>query len=522
VVWAFAAALYTVARSSELKYWFWMLESTCALISIPLQLFVVLEYTGSERWSTRRSLLLLYLPSLLFAGIALIASESLYTVEVHSGVEVLVGNELVRWLFVSYSFVVIFITLGVLFNWLLRAPAFRLPILLIMLGLILTVASTVVLDPQWLTVPPIQITVLLNNFIALSYFIALYNYRLLWVVPLARDTVISNMPYSLFVLDAEDRLVDFNPAAQSLPGLPGMLILRQTSSRALGNWWEKVAPLIGSEYVVQDFQIETDAGMQVFRVVSLPLRQPSGRRMGQALLLEDVTQARQEQQQWNQVLWAQATLQEREQLADELHDGLSQNLAFLNLQAQAAQIYLQSGQDESARSSLERLTEASGQIQEETRQLIDNLLSISLPAENFCTTLRRILAGFEEQTGLSIHLDLDGSESSEENIESCQLPPLVAVQLARIAQEALANVRKHAQDASQVRVELKKMDGQVSLLIEDDGSGFDPIASQAEGKHFGLQVMKQRAARIGGHLEISSTPEMGTCIEVYVPLVTNG
>ena len=123
---------------------------------------------------------------------------------------------------------------------------------------------------------------------------------------------------------------------------------------------------------------------------------------------------------------------------------------------------------------------------------------------------------------MSIHLDLDGSESSEENIESCQLPPLVAVQLARIAQEALANVRKHAQDASQVRVELKKMDGQVSLLIEDDGSGFDPIASQAEGKHFGLQVMKQRAARIGGHLEISSTPEMGTCIDVYVPLVTNG
>ena len=126
--------------------------------------------------------------------------------------------------------------------------------------------------------------------------------------------------------------------------------------------------------------------------------QPSGWRMGRAFILEDITQARQAQHELAQLKWAQATLEERELLGDELHDNFSQNLAFINLQAQTAQLYIQSQQEELARASIFRLAEATGQIQEDTREMIDHLLSVSKPSKNFCTTLHQMLSSFQTQT----------------------------------------------------------------------------------------------------------------------------
>jgi signal transduction histidine kinase len=253
--------------------------------------------------------------------------------------------------------------------------------------------------------------------------------------------------------------------------------------------------------------------------MSLPLLHASGWRIGQVFLVEDVTQARLAQQQQAQILWAQATLGEREQLADELHDGLSQSLAFLNLQSQAAQVYLMAGQREAALASLTRLSEGVSEIQDENRELIGSLLSVSRPAQNFCDTLRQFLVAFEEQTGLPVNLEIDGdSEMDLDGIcDSNRLPPQTAVELIRIIQEALANVRKHARGASQVNIQVSARDEQLSLAIRDDGAGFKPAAQGSDGKHFGLQIMQQRAARIGGQIEIDSAPGMGVHIELRVP-----
>ncbi len=88
----------------------------------------------------------------------------------------------------------------------------------------------------------------------------------------------------------------------------------------------------------------------------------------------------------------------------------------------------------------------------------------------------------------------------------------------RITQEALANVRKHARGASQVSVGIKNVEGQLLLTIIDDGTGFNPTGQNVGRKHFGLQVMRQHAARIGGQVVIDASPGKGTCIEVRVPL----
>ncbi len=143
-----------------------------------------------------------------------------------------------------------------------------------------------------------------------------------------------------------------------------------------------------------------------------------------------------------------------------------------------------------------------------------------MPAENFCVTLRQILGRFEGQTGIPACLEIRGV--SEDCFDADRLSPPVAVQLIRIAQEALVNVRKHARGASKVSVELAANDGQLLMSIADDGVGYDATVKRSGEKHFGLQVMRQRALRIGGEISYTSSPGMGMRIDVCAPLQLNG
>ncbi len=234
----------------------------------------------------------------------------------------------------------------------------------------------------------------------------------------------------------------------------------------------------------------------------------------------DVTDREQAEARLLELRWAQAALEEREQLAHELHDSLSQSLGFLNLQAQAAQIYLQRGEGEEARTSLARLAEVARELQGDVRELIGNLLMVSLPSQGFCSALRQVAARFEEQTGLAVALEI--ADHADAEYDATVLSPTVGIQLLRIVQEALTNVRKHAGRPTQVSVRLSAGDGRLHLAVADNGVGFDPVLPESAGKHYGLQVMRQRAARIGGEMAIASSPGGGTRVEVSAPLGQGG
>ena len=96
------------------------------------------------------------------------------------------------------------------------------------------------------------------------------------------------------------------------------------------------------------------------------------------------------------------------------------------------------------------------------------------------------------------------------------LPAPTGLQLIRIVQEALANVRKHAGAPDQIGVRLRANAAQLQLAITDNGVGFDQALLGIGDKHFGLEVMRQRAARIGGQLAVHSAPGEGTRVEVFV------
>jgi signal transduction histidine kinase len=512
LVWALAGTLSTVAPSIRVLYVLFLLQSVCSLVVTALELMVVLEYTGSETWIARRVLLLLFLPPLLLAIMAFISPEAFVRIDYRSGIPIFIGQPVVKWGFFAYVAIIFSISSGVLLTRLMRAPAFWAPLLLLIAGAIFPVASFALIRPQWITVPPIQVAILLTNVTMLTYFVALYSFRILQVIPVGRDMLISRMPYGLIVLDSENHLVDFNAAAQALPGLPGKLVAQRIASRALGSWWERLAPLIGQDSLSQDVVVQSSPTARTFHITSLPLLQESGWRVGQIFQVEDVTKVRLAQQQQQQAQELLATLKERERLARELHDSLGQTLAATHLQASTARLLLAQGEIDATDKCLELMADTALAAEVDVREYLLGAKTAFSPNHHFFEALRQYVVRFSQQYGLRVELSVPAQ------METQALRPIIDVQLLRIIQEALSNVRKHA-EAKNAQVIFTESKPLLQVLIIDDGHGFDPgavAARQAEG--FGLYSMRERAEALGGCLEVTSQPSRGTQVLVQFPI----
>jgi signal transduction histidine kinase len=198
----------------------------------------------------------------------------------------------------------------------------------------------------------------------------------------------------------------------------------------------------------------------------------------------------------------QSATEERDRIARELHDGLAQILGFVNTKAQAVRLLLQRGQPEAAQGQLRQLEEASADVLADVRQAILGLRLSARPDLDLLAKLRSFVDQFSRQTGVSVQLDLP------EDSRQIHLAPTAEVELLRIVQEALSNIRKHA-DARSAWLHLEAGDAGLRLTIIDDGSGFDPLQAPL-GDHFGLLSMRERAAAIGGKLDLESAPGRGT------------
>lgn len=199
-----------------------------------------------------------------------------------------------------------------------------------------------------------------------------------------------------------------------------------------------------------------------------------------------------------------AAVQERERIAREMHDGLAQMVGLLHLKLQQVSGARDRG---SVRQGVEEAIRLAEQAYDEVRQAIFGL-RLKL-AGGLVPTLREYLQEFSLQTGIGADLKVEH--------EPIVLSPLSEVQLVRIAQEALANVRKHAR-ATRVVLRLGAEHGNVRLVVEDDGRGFDLAALAAGGAgRFGLHTMRERAEGQGGQLTIAVAPGKGTRVAAVLP-----
>jgi signal transduction histidine kinase len=205
-----------------------------------------------------------------------------------------------------------------------------------------------------------------------------------------------------------------------------------------------------------------------------------------------------------------ATLEERERIAREMHDGLAQALGLLHMKLRRAEEHSASGNPPEIADALREMTTISERAYEEVRQSIFGLRTMVSRGLGLIPTLTEYLHEFSAQNGIGVELEVaDG--------RPIHLSPASEVQLIRIIQEALANIRKHA-GAPHAWVRLQRQDSWVRVTIEDGGRGFDPATLVSRDRlHFGLQTMRERAEGLGGKLEIDTAPGRGTRVVATLP-----
>lgn len=215
-----------------------------------------------------------------------------------------------------------------------------------------------------------------------------------------------------------------------------------------------------------------------------------------------------------ETMGSRAATAERERLAREIHDTLAQILGFVNIKTGVVREWLAQGNVTQAQVELEELALLSKELYEDTRELV-----LGLHGEvNAGGGITHMIASYVERFSQFSNLPVTFAAPELDVTFS----PAVQVQLLRVVQEALSNVRKHAR-AKQAWVSMTRVQDNVRLEIRDDGQGFDPAhPTRGFGPHFGLQSMRERVESFHGTFTVHSAPGQGTCIQVMVPLIYRG
>jgi signal transduction histidine kinase len=204
-------------------------------------------------------------------------------------------------------------------------------------------------------------------------------------------------------------------------------------------------------------------------------------------------------------------LQERQRMAQEIHDTLAQDFTSIILQLEATEQALLSN-SQTALGHVQQSREMARAGLSEARRLVQALRPEALEKNSLPEALERTSARWAQESGITLNYLVTG--------DSCSLHPEVEVTLLRAMQEALANVNKHAQ-AQEASVTISYMEDKVVLDVHDDGVGFDPqmLAHLPNGNQggFGLHSMGQRVAQFGGKVIVESNPGKGTTVAVQIP-----
>jgi PAS domain S-box-containing protein len=488
-------------------FWFRLVAASLLPSSTAITCFI-LEYAWPGRWLTRRNLILLSILPLL--GIFYFLTAGYLTQpmpDFQVGETVKARISLASAIFLAYMLALTLVNL-IVFAWLfIRSPRHRWPVALMAAS---QIGMRVVLFGEWPLIGAQVYTVPVFALPFLSYAIALFGFRILDPIPLARQTAIDQLDAGMLVLDLEGRVANLNPSAERILGVP--------ANRARGQRIQELLPAYPDEALAKPDRVEmqfTLSAGQIRRFYMLStsmLKDFRGMEVGHLLLLQDVTELKLAQAQIVEQSRVMATQNERERVARELHDSLGQVLSYASFQVETAAKLSRDGQAVAAAEQLDRLGSVVRGAHADLREVILNLHSTASLQQPFFTVVRQYLDAFTSSHDIQTHLNVDPGLAQE----SCA--PETQLQLFRILQEALSNARKHGQ-AHQVQVTFAVEDGRFCMSIQDDGRGFDPDhVSKTGGSHFGLQFMRERAVEMEGSLQVQSAPGEGTTVVLEFPV----
>ena len=201
---------------------------------------------------------------------------------------------------------------------------------------------------------------------------------------------------------------------------------------------------------------------------------------------------------------------ERQRLANQLHDGPAQSLTNLILQAEICERLFDSDPIR-ARSELTELKKAVTGTFQKVREFIFDLRPMMLDDLGLTPTLKKSIEDYEQKTGIACNLTITGLDQ--------RLPPHTEVTIFRTLQHLLNNVNKHAQ-ATHVQISLSGDDEKIVSVVEDDGVGFDvdeAMEASRQRKTIGLGSMQEQVQMLGGEITINSSMGRGTRVEFWLP-----
>lgn len=205
----------------------------------------------------------------------------------------------------------------------------------------------------------------------------------------------------------------------------------------------------------------------------------------------------------------EAIIEERRRIARELHDGVAQSLSYLNLKTRKVSDSVSNQNTVEAIQELGEVREVVQDTYEDIRESIDQL-STETKTLPIIPAMTNYIREFSNNNGIQVDLNIPRSFT--------RLSPVAELQLLRISQEALTNVRRHAR-ASEVKVNLEYTTQAVEMSIRDNGCGFnlEDLEKVPPGYH-GLNIIKERAEGLGGSVDIDTAPGRGAEIRISLPI----
>ena len=200
--------------------------------------------------------------------------------------------------------------------------------------------------------------------------------------------------------------------------------------------------------------------------------------------------------------------EERRRVARDIHDGPAQAIANIVFRAEVCERLIDTDK-ERAKTELKALREHIRNTLAEIRKIIFDLRPMALDDLGLAPTIRGVLDVFREEYGLFTEVAVIGKER--------RLEAHIEIGIFRVVQEALNNIIKHAQ-ASSAKVRIEFAAAGVTVLVEDDGKGFEMTEGELPSGHYGIMGMRERMQLLNGKLSIKSAPRRGTRVMISVPL----
>jgi PAS domain S-box-containing protein len=511
-LWTLGVILELSAAEIRTRVFWFQFQSLWQLPVATSVACFVLHYAGLGRWLNRRTYVLLFLvPVLAMLAMATNDAHHLVWAGFRMNRYVIAEHGRLYWLFNSYIYLLAIVNFAVLVHLALRSPRHRWPVAIIISAQVLArVAYTLDMVNQDLLAPGESVLIVLG-LVAAAYAVAFFRFHAIEPVAASRKAVLEQMREAMFVLDLHGRILDVNETAASILGSSAAQLRQKLARDVLpvdaGFLEEADSPGIDNIHVT----LGEGNCARHYDMNLTPLREPGGGRIGQLLLLHDVTEQKRAQTRILEQQTVVSTLQERERLARELHDGIGQVLGYVGVQTQAAVKWLQDGRKDKAESILRRLVEVAQDAHADVRESIVGLRTGPAEQWAFIPRLKDHMDRFQANYGIRAELVL-ADRAGDHALDSA-----AGVQVLRVIQEALTNSRKHGL-ARTVRLRVETGQDLVRITIADDGSGFDADRLERGGGHFGLDFMRERMKQVGGSLTIDSVPGSGTTLRLDAPV----